>query len=104
MVGFSMANGEANRDNSYILDNIVGLTDIPVNVVHGRYDRVCHLYQAETLVRALRSAIAIFELDTDADGGVFQPERMRYAHAPSSIQLACRSGVDTLAPTWFDPA
>jgi dipeptidyl aminopeptidase/acylaminoacyl peptidase len=23
--------------------------------VHGRYDRVCHLYQAEALVRALRA-------------------------------------------------
>ena len=54
--GFLDANGEANRDNNYILDNIARLRDIPVNVVHGRYDRVCHLYQAETLVRALRSA------------------------------------------------
>ena len=24
--------------------------------MHGRYDRVCHLYQAEALVRALRAA------------------------------------------------
>ena len=24
--------------------------------MHGRYDRVCHLYQAEALVRALRDA------------------------------------------------
>jgi hypothetical protein len=44
--------GEANRDNNYILDHVARLRDIPVNVVHGRYDRVCHLYQAEALVRA----------------------------------------------------
>ena len=29
---------------------------IPVHIVHGRYDRVCHLYQAEALLRALRAA------------------------------------------------
>ena len=54
--GFLDANGEANRDNNYILDHVARLRDIPVNVVHGRYDRVCHLYQAEALVRALRDA------------------------------------------------
>jgi proline iminopeptidase len=31
------------------------LKEIPVHIVHGRYDRVCHLYQAEALVRALRA-------------------------------------------------
>jgi predicted esterase len=31
------------------------LRDIPVHVVHGRYDRVCHLYQVEASVRALRA-------------------------------------------------
>ena len=54
-----MINGgflDANRDNNYILDNVAPLRDIPVNFVHGRYDRVCHLYQAEALVRALRDA------------------------------------------------
>jgi hypothetical protein len=40
--------GAANRDNNYILDQIARLRDIPVHVVHGRYDRVCHVYQAET--------------------------------------------------------
>jgi hypothetical protein len=40
--GFLDANGEANRDNNYILDHVARLRDIPVNVVHGRYDRVCH--------------------------------------------------------------
>jgi proline iminopeptidase len=54
--GFLGADGEANRDNNYILDHVARLRDIPVHVVHGRYDRVCHLYQAEALVRALRSA------------------------------------------------
>ena len=52
--GFLDIGGEANRDNNYILDHVARLKDIPVHVVHGRYDRVCHLYQAEALVRALR--------------------------------------------------
>lgn len=54
--GFLGASREANRDNNYILDHIARLKDIPVHVVHGRYDRVSHLYQAEALVRALRNA------------------------------------------------
>jgi proline iminopeptidase len=54
--GFLGADGAANRDNNYILDHIARLKHIPVHVVHGRYDRVCHLYQAEALVRALRDA------------------------------------------------
>lgn len=54
--GFLSAGGEASRDNNYILDHAAWLKDIPVHVVHGRYDRVCHLYQAEALVRALRAA------------------------------------------------
>jgi len=54
--GFLGAGGEANRDNNYILDHVARLKDIPVHVVHGRYDRVCHLYQAEALARALRDA------------------------------------------------
>ena len=54
--GFLGAGGAANRDNNYILDHIARLRDIPVHIVHGRYDRVCHLYQAEALVRALRDA------------------------------------------------
>ena len=53
--GFLGAGGEANRDNNYILDHVDRLRDIPVHIVHGRYDRVCHLYQAEALVRALRA-------------------------------------------------
>jgi proline iminopeptidase len=54
--GFLSAAGKADRDNNYILDHAARLKDIPVHVVHGRYDRVCHLYQAEALVRALREA------------------------------------------------
>jgi proline iminopeptidase len=53
--GFLCAGGEANRDNNYILDHVDSLKEIPVLIVHGRYDRVCHLYQAEALVRALRA-------------------------------------------------
>jgi len=54
--GFLGASGEADRDNNYILDHVDRLRDIPVHIVYGRYDRVCHLYQAEVLVRALRGA------------------------------------------------
>ena len=53
--GFLGGDGESNRDNNYILDHVHKLKDIPVHIVHGRYDRVCHLYQAEALVRALRA-------------------------------------------------
>jgi proline iminopeptidase len=53
--GFLGAGGEAGRDNNYLLDHVDRLINIPVHIVHGRYDRVCHLYQAEALVRALRS-------------------------------------------------
>ena len=74
--GFLGANGEVNRDNNYILDHIARLRDIPVNVVHGRYDRVCHLYQAEALVRALRSAgnNAVNYFITTAGHSSFEPE------------------------------
>src|SRR4051794_34971102 len=54
--GFLGGSGEANRDNNYILDHVARVRDIPVHVVHGRYDRVCHLYQAEALVWALRNS------------------------------------------------
>jgi hypothetical protein len=42
--GFLGTAGEVNRDNTYILDYVDRLRDIPVHIVHGRYDRVCHLY------------------------------------------------------------
>jgi proline iminopeptidase len=54
--GLLGATGEANRDNNYILDHVDRLRNFPIHIVHGRYDRVCHLYQAEALVRALRGA------------------------------------------------
>ena len=74
--GFLGAGGEANRDNNYILDHIARLRDIPVHVVHGRYDRVCHLYQAEALVRALREAgnDAVNYFITTAGHSSFEPE------------------------------
>jgi proline iminopeptidase len=53
--GFLGGSGEANRDNNYILDHVHRIKDVPVHIVHGRYDRVCHLYQAEALVRSLRA-------------------------------------------------
>jgi len=53
--GFLGGSGEANRDNNYILDHVHRIKDIPVRIVHGRYDRVCHLYQSEALARSLRS-------------------------------------------------
>jgi hypothetical protein len=49
--GFLDAGGEPNRDNNYILDYVDRLKEIPVHIVHGRYDRVCHLYQAELRLR-----------------------------------------------------
>src|SRR5215471_7871178 len=37
------------------VDHVDRLKEIPVHIVHGRYDGMCHLYQAEALVRALRA-------------------------------------------------
>ena len=44
--------------------------------MHGRYDRVCHLYQAEALVRALRDAgnNAVNYFITTAGHSSFEPE------------------------------
>lgn len=53
--GFLGGSGEDNRDNDYILGHVHRIKDIPVRIVHGRYDRVCHLYQAEALARWLRA-------------------------------------------------
>ena len=74
--GFLGVGGEANRDNNYILDHIARLRAIPVHVVHGRYDRVCHLYQAEALVRALGNVgnIAVNYFITTAGHSSFEPE------------------------------
>ena len=61
---------------NHILDHVARLRDIPVHVVHGRYDRVCHLYQAEALVRALRDAgnNAVNYFITTAGHSSFEPE------------------------------
>jgi proline iminopeptidase len=74
--GFLGAGGEANRDNNYILGHAARLRNIPLHVVHGRYDRVCNLYQAEALVRALRGAgnDAVSYFITTAGHSGFEPE------------------------------
>src|SRR5258708_9468189 len=74
--GFLGAGRAANRDNNYILDHVARLRDLPIHIVHGRYDRVCHLYQAEALVRALRSAgnSAVNYCITTAGHASFEPE------------------------------
>jgi len=74
--GFLGADGAGDRDNNYILDHIARLKHIPIHVVHGRYDRVCHLYQAEALVRALRDAgnNAVNYFITTAGHSSFEPE------------------------------
>ena len=56
MNGGFLGAGKANRDNNYILDQVGRLRDIPVHIVHGRDDRVCHLYQADALVTVLHGA------------------------------------------------
>jgi proline iminopeptidase len=48
--------GESNRDQNFILDNVARIAQLPIHIVHGRYDLVCPLFQAEELVRALRAA------------------------------------------------
>jgi proline iminopeptidase len=74
--GFLTTGKEANRDNNYVLDHVARLRDIPIHIVHGRYDRVCHLYQAEALVRALRSAgnSTVNYFITTAGHASFEPE------------------------------
>jgi predicted esterase len=99
--GFLGAGGAANRDNNYILDHIARLRDIPVHIVHGRYDRVCHLYQAEALVRALRDAgnNAINYFITTAGHSSLEPEsdtrlrtimnELRPMTSPETASLRC---------------
>lgn len=48
--------GEGNRDNNYLLENVARLVSIPVHIVHGRFDVVCPVFQADELVAALRRA------------------------------------------------
>lgn len=53
---FLGGSGEANRDNNFLLERIPQIKDIPVAIVHGRYDQVCPLFQAQELVAALEKA------------------------------------------------
>lgn len=46
--------GESNRSQNYILEHAERLKGIPIHIVHGRYDMVCPLFQAEELVAALQ--------------------------------------------------
>lgn len=48
--------GESNRGQDFILESAATIAQIPTWIVHGRYDQVCPLFQAEDLVRALREA------------------------------------------------
>lgn len=54
--GFLGGSGEKNRENNYLIENAPILKDIPISIVHGRYDQVCPLNQAEALVDALKAA------------------------------------------------
>jgi len=118
--GGFLGGGAANRDNNYILEHIARLRDTPIYVVHGRYDRVCHLYQAEALVRALRDAgnNAVNYFIATAGHSSFEPEidtrlrtimnelppmtspetaslqrgeAMRHAEEPPDVEAGCRS-------------
>jgi proline iminopeptidase len=48
--------GGNDRNQNHILENLHRLKDIPVQVVHGRYDQVCPVAQAESLVTGLKAA------------------------------------------------
>ncbi len=54
--GFLGGQGEQNRDQNFILDNLHKISDIPIHIVHGRYDQVCPMFQAEALVAALKES------------------------------------------------
>ncbi|RDV24188.1 prolyl aminopeptidase [Alteromonas aestuariivivens] len=43
-------------ENNYILDNIHRIATIPATVIHGRYDMICKLEGADTLVRGWPAA------------------------------------------------
>jgi proline iminopeptidase len=53
---FFTGSGEAHRDQNYLLDNVRRIAHLPIYIVHGRYDQVCAMFQAEDLVAALRAA------------------------------------------------
>jgi proline iminopeptidase len=41
---------------NHLMDNVKNFAHIPVHIVHGRFDQVCPLTQAEILVDALKKA------------------------------------------------
>ncbi len=45
--------GKSDRHQNYILQNAHLLQNIPIHIVHGRYDQVCPLYSAYDLIQAL---------------------------------------------------
>jgi pimeloyl-ACP methyl ester carboxylesterase len=55
--GYLGGSGETHRDNNYLLDNIESIArlHIPINVIQGKYDRVCPRDQADDFVHALRA-------------------------------------------------
>lgn len=55
---FLGGSGEECRDQNYLLENVRQIKNIPVHIVHGRYDQVCPLFQAEELVAALKNVAA----------------------------------------------
>ncbi|GHO56688.1 prolyl aminopeptidase [Ktedonobacter robiniae] len=42
-------------ENHYLIKNVERIKDIPIHIVHGRFDQVCPMYQADILVDALRN-------------------------------------------------
>ncbi len=52
---FMAGSGEANRAQNYLLEHVGRIKDIPIHIVHGRYDVVCPMFQAEELVSALQA-------------------------------------------------
>jgi proline iminopeptidase len=53
---FLGGSGDANRDQNYLLTHLDMIRDIPTYIVHGRYDQVCPLFQAEELGAALKQS------------------------------------------------
>ncbi|MFO1243388.1 MAG: prolyl aminopeptidase [Rickettsiales bacterium] len=55
---FLGGSGEQNRDQNYILQNVDKIKDIPIYIVHGKFDEVCPRFQADELIAALVTAHA----------------------------------------------
>ncbi len=52
--GFLGGQGEGNRNQNYIIENVDKIKDIPIRIVQGQYDQVCPRFQADELVAALK--------------------------------------------------